>query len=174
MAESPLPVHEMQSIDILMDCIGCKGKGKVTKKETQIDPDYLDEHKKNHAYAKVEGQQRPRGADCDCPRVTIVRSYRCARCGGKGGEQVYTFKIPRPGQEVVVKDERLLRKIFGKELPDHNGVVHNVTHDVTETYGFPANIAVGVSWDPLTKTGLIPKDAEADIWHFSLLEVKVV
>jgi hypothetical protein len=173
MAETPLPVVEMASIDILMDCLSCKGKGKVTRKERQIDPAFLDEHRK-HAYTKVEGGTKLIGADCDCPRVTVVRNYRCAGCGGKEGMKVYTFKIPKPGQEVIITDERLLRKIFGAKIPERNGIVHSVEHDVYETYGFPANIAVGVSWDPLTPKGLIPKGQGADIWHFSLLEVKVV
>lgn len=174
---TPLPVAEMESIDIDMDCIACKGTGSVTKTERQITKGAMAHHQAKHAYAVAQGgnwlKDLPIGADCDCPRRNVTVTRKCAGCSGKG-RRVYHFIIPKPGKKVEVLRADLLTGIFGEgEEPENPGVVHNVEHDEHGMYGFPANIAVGVSWDRLLKNGRVPKGQTADIWHFGLNEIRV-
>jgi hypothetical protein len=168
------------TIEIMMDCPSCQGRGEWDETYTIIDPDpkVMDKHLKEHAYSnrEVPGEKgkHPKkewiGANCDCPRVERTKHRVCDRCKGHRF-RIVNFVVPKAGETVLVKQE-VLTGLFGAgNEPQPEARVHKVEYpyeDVTVDLTYP--IGVYVSWDRLTRTGGIPKGQEVDLWTLDITE----
>lgn len=128
----------------------------------------MDEHRRLHAWKNVE---------CDCPHI-LAKEWKgtCQACKGKG-VRVVTAVVPKKNAKVIVTNMESLREIFNEGIPewtDEPATVFDVQTQEEHHLELRTGIGVRITWDQLTKYGLIPKDATINLWTFDLMDLKIV
>lgn len=159
-------------VELWIQCSGCDGKGEVEEHSQVIAEHAMPKHLKEHAYTTDEDRNWI-GANCDCPRVPVVKKRQCINCVGSG-EKLARLAIPKKGSKVNVIDRKLLTSIFGKgNEPDTPGSVYDVQLPNQHHLELKTGIGVRVTWDRLNKDGSIPKKSKnVVLWTFDLTEVR--
>lgn len=162
-----------ETLEVWVDCRGCNGKGEVEEPHQVITKAAMPHHVAKHAYTFREGTREPIGADCDCPRKTIIIKRVCINCAGHG-QTLRKLVVPIPGDKVIVKDQKLLTTIFGEgDEPSAPGVVFDTQEPDEHKMELSTGLGVRVTWDRLTAGVKIPKGQQVELWTFDLAELKI-